>query len=258
VTSELKLARALAVKAGALMREGLRMGAAFRSKSDGSPVTDTDVAINDLVISALQDSYPDDGLITEEGSSASGSSSRVWVCDPIDGTLPFTLGVPTNMFSLALVDDGEPVLGVLYDPYLDRIFEAERGRPAHVNGEPLAVNESPLAGSIVSVPTATIGITDNAGLASDVISMGSRIFNVASITYSSALVAAGQLTACVYPATAVWDVAALKVIVESAGGRVTDIDGRPQRYDRAVRGALISNGLVHDDLVALVRRRLVA
>jgi len=257
VTPELDFARSLADQAGEIMRRHFRMGVASRSKGDGTPVTAADEAINELVMEQVRTHFPDDAVIGEEGSSPVGSSNRVWVCDPIDGTLPFTLGVPTSLFSLALVVDGEPVVGILYDPYLDRRFEASLGQGGTVNGVSLGVGDAPLSGAIVSIPGAQFGLTDNAALASDVIRQGGRIFSVGSITYAAALVAAGQITACVFPAQSVWDIAAVKVIVEEAGGTVTDIAGNPQRYDQPINGALISNGRSHPQLVDLVGRHLL-
>jgi fructose-1,6-bisphosphatase/inositol monophosphatase family enzyme len=257
VTSELDFAKSLAAEAGAIMREHFRTGVPYRDKGDGTPVTLADEAINDLVLERVAAQYPGDGVIGEERSrSAADSSGRVWVCDPIDGTLPFTLGVPTNLFSLALVEDGVPTVGVLYDPYLDRMYEAALGQGASVNGVPLRVSETPLGEAILALPGAQFGLTDNAALASDVIARGMRIFSVSSVTYDGALVAAGQIAACVFPATSVWDIAALKVLVEEAGGLVTDIDGNSQRYDQPIRGALMSNKRAHDDLVELVRPHL--
>ena len=162
-------------------------------------MTAADEAINELVLDQVKTRFPDDAVIGEEGSSPGGSSNRVWVCDPIDGTLPFTLGVPTSLFSLALVVDGEPTMGLLYDPYLDRRFEACLGQGGNVNGRPLEVNDSPLSGAILAIPGAQFGVTDNAALAADVIGHGGRVFSVGSITYEAALVAAGQITACVFP-----------------------------------------------------------
>lgn len=258
VTSELVFAKSLAAEAGAIMREHFRTGVAYRDKGDGTPVTLADEAINDLVVERVATQYPGDGVIGEERSSSSaGSSGRVWVCDPIDGTLPFTLGVPTNLFSLALVEDGVPTMGVLYDPYLDRMYEAERGAGAAVNGLPLHVSETPLSEAILALPGSQFGLTDNAALAADVIARGMRIFSVCSVTYDGALVAAGQIAACVFPATSVWDIAAVKVVVEEAGGLVTDIDGNSQRYDQPIRGALMSNKRAHDELVTLVRPHLL-
>jgi fructose-1,6-bisphosphatase/inositol monophosphatase family enzyme len=161
------------------------------------------------------------------------------------------------MFSLALVEDGVPTLGLLYDPYLDRRYEAVIGEGATVNGVALNVSRTPLNSGIVSVAGAQFGFTHAADLAADVIARGIRIFAVASITYEGALVAAGQLVGCVFPATSVWDIAALKILVEEAGGRVTDIDGNAQRYDQPIHGAVISNGVAHGDLVDLVRPHLL-
>ena len=190
-------------------------------------------------------------------STRPGTTGRVWVCDPLDGTLPFTLGVPTNLFSLALVEDGVPIMGLLYDPYLDRRYEATIGGGASVNGVPLRVSQTPLHRGIISVAGAQFGFTNAADLAADVLARGIRIFAVSSICYEGALVAAGQLVGCVFPATSVWDIAALKILVEEAGGRVSDIDGNSQRYDQPIHGAVISNGVAHDDLVDLVRPHLL-
>jgi fructose-1,6-bisphosphatase/inositol monophosphatase family enzyme len=254
MSAELDLARELAYEAGAIMREHFRPGVAHRSKGDGSPVTIADEAINELVIARVLAHFPADGVIGEEGSTPAGSSARVWVCDPIDGTMPFTMGMPTNLFSLALVDDGEPVLGVLYDPYLDRLYEAVLGQGARVNGSPSHVSDTSLTEGILSVPDVKFGLRDVAGLASEVLAGGSRIMAIGSVTYVGALVASGQIEACVFPGTTVWDIAAVKVIVEESGGRVTDIDGLHQRYDRSINGALISNGHTHAELVQLVGR----
>lgn len=240
------------------MRKHFRTGVAYRDKGDGTPVTLADEAINDLVVERVAAQFAGDGVIGEERSSKSGGSSgRVWICDPIDGTLPFTLGVPTNLFSLALVEAGVPTMGVLYDPYLDRMYEAVLGEGASVNGVPLHVSETLLGDAILALPGAQFGLTDNAALASDVIARGMRIFSVSSVTYDGALVAAGQIAACVFPATSVWDIAAVQILVEEAGGMVTDIDGNSQRYDQPIRGALMSNKRAHDDLVELVKPHLL-
>lgn len=256
MTREADFAKDLAARAGTIMREYFHAGVASRAKGDGSPVTAADEAINALALEAVGRQFPDDGFIGEEGSSPASSSGRVWVCDPIDGTLPFTFGVPTNLFSLALVDDGVPVLGVLYDPYLDRLYEATRGGGAYANGRAMAVNQTALRGACLSLPASQFGLADNAALFAAGLAIGVRVLAVGSITYESMLVAAGQLTACVFPAESVWDVAAVKVLVEEAGGRVTDLMGEPQRYDGPVRGALISNGTVHEALAELVRPHL--
>lgn len=253
MTQELAFARTLADQAGAIMRKHFRTGLEHQTKGDGSPVTVADEAINALVLSAVREAYPADGVIGEEGSSPATSSGRVWVCDPIDGTMPFMFGMPTNLFSLALVDDGVPILGILQDPYLDRCYEGMLGEGATVNGQPLVVSDQGLDGSVVALPGVQFGVADNAGIVSDALRRGLRVLALGSVTYESVLVASGQLTACVFPGETVWDMAAIKVLVEEAGGSVTDIEGNAQRYDRSIRGALVSNRRAHADLVDLVR-----
>ncbi|MBK9739795.1 MAG: inositol monophosphatase [Actinobacteria bacterium] len=253
LTHERDFARTLARQAGAIMLEHFRTGVAHRSKGDGSPVTAADEAINQLMLESVNRTYPGDGVIGEEGSSPATSSGRIWVCDPIDGTIPFTFGIPTNMFSLALVDDGLPVLGVLYDPYLDRLYEAAQGEGASVNGQPISVSDAPLSGAFIALHGAQFGLLDNAAVMSDAITQGMRVLALGSIVYESALVATGQITACVFGGQSVWDLAAVKVIVEEAGGVVTDLHGEPQRYDGSVTGGLISNRMAHTALADFMR-----
>jgi histidinol-phosphatase len=254
VKQDLDFAKQLARQAGGIMLKHFQVGLAHETKGDGTPVTIADEAINRLVIDAVRSDYPEDAVLGEEASHACPGARRVWVCDPIDGTIPYTFGVPTNMFSLALVEDGVPVFGVLYDPYSERLYEATHGHGALMNGHKLGVSSNAALGdSFVSLPGAQFGLTDTAELVRAAISQGLRIFSVGSVTYACALVASGQLAACVFPAESVWDIAAVKVIVEEAGGRVTNLFGNQQRYDQPIRGALISNGLVHDELVQLAR-----
>ncbi len=253
LTDERAFARSLARQAGAIMLEHFRTGVAHRSKGDGSPVTLADEAINALVLESAAHTYPDDGVIGEEGSSPASSTGRIWVCDPIDGTIPFTFGIPTNLFSLALVVDGEPVLGILYDPYLDRLYEGTQGQGASVNGLPIRVSEAPLSGAFVALHAAQFGLLDNAAVMADAINRGLRALSLASFTYEGALVASGQLAACVFGGESVWDLAAVKVIVEESGGMVTDLHGNPQRYDGPVNGGLVSNGVAHEALVEFIR-----
>jgi len=235
------------------MLEHFRTGVAHQSKGDGSPVTAADKAINTLMLESVRSAYPADGFVGEEGSRPDTTSGRIWVCDPIDGTIPFTFGIPTNLFSLALVDDGVPLLGVLYDPYLDRLYEGAVGEGATVNGSPITVSDAPLDGSFVALHGGNFGLLDNAAVMHDAIVKGMRVMALGSITYESALVATGQLSACVFGGESVWDLAAVKVIVESAGGIVTDLLGRPQRYDSTLTGGLVSNRVAHEGLVDFMR-----
>jgi fructose-1,6-bisphosphatase/inositol monophosphatase family enzyme len=225
-------------------------------KTDNSPVTIADKQINQLVLDAVAASYPGHSVRGEEGSNQKMGDEYVWVCDPIDGTIPFSLGIPTNVFSLALVKDGRPIIGVIYDPYLKRLYSAEHSRGAHLNGQAIEVN------TLTSIdPHAIVGLSgpksslvDLIGLRSAVAKTGARIMIYTSCVYEGALVAAGHFVAEVFPGSTAHDVAALKIIIEEAGGRVTDLDGHDQRYDMPVTGLVASNGLVHNEMLSLVAR----
>ena len=96
-------------------------------KTDGTIVTEADMRINKMIIDAVKTNYPDYSVLGEEESYMPDQSLGVWVCDPIDGTLPYSLGVPTCVFSLALLDgSGMPILAVVYDPFLKKMYWATK------------------------------------------------------------------------------------------------------------------------------------
>ncbi len=237
----------LAKKAGGVIRSNFSLDVKKEWKADNTPVTETDTSINKMVIAAVEESFPDHGVLGEEESRSVTNAEYLWVCDPVDGTMPFSHGIPTCVFSLALVKDGKPILGVVYDPFIDRLFYAEIGKGAFLNGKSIKVNTENLNGNGV------IGWPSRLNVFQELPNV--KILNLWCVVYEGMLVAAGELVAAYYPHLNSWDVAALKVIVEEAGGKVTDKHGNEQRYDGKVKGAVISNGLVHDQLVNLVKEK---
>jgi len=252
----LAFAKQLAERAGIIMLDHFKLGVEHETKADATPVTLADTTINKMVIDAVTSAYPTHSVLGEEESSSVTTTEYLWVCDPIDGTIPFTLGIPTSLFSLALVYDGVPVIGVLYDPYSKRMFEAVKGKGVFLNGEKIRVNTEVPPQGYVTIPGMQYGLTDTAGLVEDAIRSGMRTFSLCCITYEAVLVASGQIVATVFPGKTPWDIAAVKVIVEEAGGSVTDLSGNEQRYDRPINGAIISNGKVHNQFVELAKRHL--
>jgi fructose-1,6-bisphosphatase/inositol monophosphatase family enzyme len=250
----LNFAKQLAEQAGEIMLTYFKLGVEHETKSDATPITIADTQINKMVIDAVAEQYPLQSVLGEEESSDATDTEFLWVCDPIDGTIPFTLGIPTSLFSLALVQNGVPVLGVLYDPYLKRMFTAIKGQGAYMNGEKLQVSTEVSPKGYTTFPVVQYGVTDTAGLVGEAIRDGLRSFSLCCITYESVLVASGQVAGAVFPGKTPWDIAAVKVIVEEAGGKVTDLYGNEQRYDRSISGAIVSNGAMHDQLVGLVKK----
>ncbi len=253
----LDLAISLAKEAGSIMRRSQSSGMNTRLKADKTVVTDADIEINRRVISSVKRTFPDHDVLAEEESDLSRNSNKIWVCDPIDGTLPFTLGLRVSVFSLALVIDGMPVLGVVYDPFSDRLFSAVKGEGAFLNGKPIRVSKaSEIAGAVIGISIFKNGIVDLAKVPGELVASGANMLNLGSTTAMGAMVAAGTLDANIFPGSKSHDTAALKVIVEEAGGRVTDIFGNEQRYDRDIRGSVTSNGLLHDKLIEIIGRSL--
>lgn len=254
----LTFAKQLAEQAGAIMLEHFKLGVEHEAKADATPITVADTTINTMVIDAVAAAYPNHTVLGEEESSETTESEYVWVCDPIDGTIPFTLGAPTSMFSLALTQNGVPIVAALYDPYLKRMFTAVQGEGVLLNSEKIHVGTELPPKAYITLPVMQYGLTDNAGLAEDAIRSGLRGISLCCITYEAALVASGQIAGAIFPGQTPWDIAAVKLIVEEAGGKVTDLHGNEQRYDKPINGAVVSNGgIVHDRLVQLVNKHLL-
>jgi fructose-1,6-bisphosphatase/inositol monophosphatase family enzyme len=172
----------------------------------------------------------------------------------VDGTIPFSHGIPICVFSLALVRNGVPIVGIVYDPFMDRMYTAEKGLGAHLNGAPIHVSDKgDFARGLIG-----IGYVKNQvnllGVIGALADEWGICVQFCTNIYMSVLVGAGEFLATFFAGKLPWDVAAVKVIVEEAGGKVTDLDGNEQRYDREINGALISNGRVHDWLLGLVKQ----
>jgi len=248
----LEFAKTLAHEAGAIMLKEFMIGVTAEYKDDKSPVTIADTAINDLVIEKIIQAYPTHSVRGEEASNMLDGSEYVWVCDPIDGTTAFSHGIPTNVFSLTLTKDGQPILGVVYDPYMERLYTAHKGNGVFVNGRALKVNQQNLDTAWLGLASFHSPYVDAPKVHYALERRDIRRLCSTSTIYESMLVAAGQLGGQIYVNTKAHDVASAKLFVEEAGGRVTDLFGQDQRYDQEVTGMVASNGIIHDELLAIL------
>jgi len=245
---ELEFAKKLAYEAGTIMRryfKAVDIGTSL--KADNTPLTVADTKINKLVIDRVKVAFPNDGILGEE-ESFKPERDRIWVVDPIDGTVPFSLDMPISTFLLALVNrsDGQPVVAVAFDPYLDHLYTAIKGDGAVLNGARLASSQTmELFQSYVSVygpPTKTAGINYKPGRVIDQLrTKGVHNLSFASGGYAAAKIASGNFAAVLMGSKAnPWDCAAPCLLVREAGGVVTDLAGNTGRYDGPGFGCVLA------------------
>ncbi|MFA5954491.1 MAG: inositol monophosphatase [Patescibacteria group bacterium] len=253
-----EFAEDFARRAGGIMRENFSLGMRKDWKSDGGPVTETDLSINSLLISEVKKRFPDHRILAEEQSDLSGSSPYTWVCDPVDGTIPFSHGIPISTFSLALTKNGESILGVVYDPFQSRLYSAVKGEGAFMDGNKMHVStKDQLKLSAGEYEMFEMAKYDVNKLQERLTNEGVKLMRLCSVVYPSVLVAAGELAFTIFPHTTAHDGAAIKVIVEEAGGKVTNIFGEEQAYDTEIEGFIASNGFLHKTLVDLCKELVV-
>ena len=247
------MALELAKQSGEIMRTNFVRNMKKEWKGDGTPVTATDLEINILILKEIKTRYPDHSILAEEGNDHDESHEYVWMCDPIDGTLNFSHGVPTATFALSLMHDTLPVLGVIYDPFEDRIYYAEKGSGAFLNGDPIHVSaDATLKKTMVGLGK-TRSVKNLFPAMDAIYQNGAHMITGLSIHFLSSLVASGEFSASVFGGTSPHDMTPAKIIIEEAGGRVTDMYGNtPMRFDTDMLGQVCSNGLVHDELLSLL------
>jgi myo-inositol-1(or 4)-monophosphatase len=246
----LEFATRLAKDAGDIARKYFSHETDFIVKDDNSPVTMADTEINRLVISRCREAYPDIDVLGEEESDIKGEGKLLWVCDPIDGTIPYSLGMPISSVCLALVDDGAPVLGIIYDFHNDRLFSAVKGQGAWLNGDPIqAVNDvKPM--KMVSIEWWHSAAYNLSAVRNTLAAKGYRTPNYCSGAVTCLTIASRRMSGLVYASDKPWDAAPNKVILEELGCRVTDLSGNEQRYDRPIRGYIACVPEVFDELVS--------
>jgi fructose-1,6-bisphosphatase/inositol monophosphatase family enzyme len=246
---ELEIAKQIAKKAGEIMREYFYGEQELTNKEDGSPLTIADTKVNRFVIEELSKNF-NDVVIGEEESTGEYGMGRKWFCDPIDGTKAYVWGVPTAMFSLALVIDGIPVLGVAYDPFQDRLFEAVVGSGAYCNGNKLRVSQKELKGETVAVASGIKTIQSNPIYIKKLMEQDVKFAVLSGAVFKSCLVACGKLVGYIAQEdVSAHDMAAVQVIVEESGGKVTGYKGEKLDFINNFNGAVVSNGIAHNNLI---------
>jgi myo-inositol-1(or 4)-monophosphatase len=250
---DLAFARELAARAGAVLAEGaFRSHSADRKQTAIDLVTEFDRRSEQLIVDAISAQFPGDAVVAEEGGGQKSAGPRRWLVDPLDGTTNFAHGLPFFCVSIGLEVDGRPEVGVVAAPALGWTFWASRGQGAWLDGRRLSVSATArLAESLL----ATGFPYDNASSPENNFAEFVRLYprtqgirRVGAAALDLAMVAAGWLDGYWEQKLKPWDSCAGVVLVEEAGGRVTDYQGG--RFSVDGGRVVASNGHLHDELLA--------
>jgi len=251
----------IAREAGARLREFFAQGVATEYKGDVDLVTVADRTVEKLIKTRLGEMFPDHGIYGEEGTREGLDRELRWYVDPLDGTTNFAHGFPQFCVSMGLEqrragmkadEDGTLVAAVIYDPMRDELFLAERGKGATVNGKTIAVSKNAtLAEALVATgfPSRKRHQNPNIHFYHEITLRSHGVRRAGPAALDLAYVAAGRLDGFWEFNLNPWDTAAGILLVEEAGGRVSNFAGGTFRLNS--EETLVSNGLIHDELVRI-------
>jgi myo-inositol-1(or 4)-monophosphatase len=261
-TTDLAFATELAARAGQLLMDRLDRIERIHHKSAKDVVTEVDHLSEALIFEAIRTAHPGDALLGEESGehrahrdvSPTAGIGRVWIVDPLDGTINYANGIPFFCVSIALVVDGRPAVGVVHDPVRGETFAATADGPATLDGAPISASDKEqLSDFVVSMSLGGRGLTSRARSVRKAVrvprSMGSAALALAYVGNGrfDAFVQQGGLST--------WDIAAAGLIAERGGASVTDLRGGPWfdvgRGPRSI-GVLAAPAAHHAELLALI------
>lgn len=246
------------IKAGDIQMGFIESGFQVSHKGAIDLVTEADIAVETMFRQMIAERFPDHTILAEEfGEDAdTRGASHCWVFDPIDGTSNYAHGLPIFCSSLALEIDGKGEIGAVYDPTRKELFVAERGGGAFLNGKPIRVSE---ASTLVDSMLVTgfpydihSRISEIVGLFGEFVGQARAVRRLGSAALDLCYIASGRMDGFWEQDLKPWDIAAGTILVEEAGGRVTDFAGgtfssrRPQ--------LLATNGRIHDEMLTITDR----
>jgi myo-inositol-1(or 4)-monophosphatase len=254
----LEVAIETAREAGAILRHEFDRPKQISYKGEVDIVTESDRRSEALIIARLRKRFPDHAIIAEEGGGGGVGAKYCWHVDPLDGTTNFAHGYPCFAVSIGLAEDGQPVAGAVFNPVSEELFTAARGEGAYLNGKPIRVSAiEKLATSLVATGFPTHHRKRSANInyywEYTLRSHGVRRDGSAALDLCS--VACGRFDAFWEFGLKSWDTAAGVLLVQEAGGKVSDLSGGPYRLGGPQM--LASNGRIHGEMqdVATIAER---
>lgn len=247
--------RTLALRAGKILKDGYGKSHDVAFKGVTDLVTEVDRRSEDMLVSAIQERYPGHAIVAEEQDAIGGEGDACWFIDPLDGTTNYTHNLPFFCVSIAYQEKGELRLGVIYDPMRDECFSAERGKGAWLNGQ--AINVSTTERLIQSLMGTNLPYdlakrtTDQMRDYLSFIQKSQSVRKLGSAALDLAYVAAGRLDGYWENGLHPWDVAAGALIIEEAGGTVTDLEGEKE-YMKSPCAIASANPIIHEQMMGVL------
>jgi myo-inositol-1(or 4)-monophosphatase len=218
-------------------------------------VTDADHASERAIIKIIQDKHPDHFILSEETGSVQTNSKTKWIIDPIDGTINFANGIPICCVSIGVEQDGEMLMGAVFNPFMNELFFAEKGKGATLNENPIKVSDKDnlLTSCLVTgFPYQYLDVANGPlEIFEKLIRKSIPVRRLGSAALDLCWTAAGRFDGFYEHKLQAWDSAAGYLIVQEAGGVVTDLKG--DKFNPYQPGIIASNGKIHDQLLALMK-----
>lgn len=242
----LEFGKKLAYEAGEMIVKGFDKQMQVELKPDESPVTETDRAINSMVIEAIQQKYPGHGVIGEEENLGDGTEEYQWICDPLDGTKPFVMKVPLSTFILGLIHNGTPLFSIVYHPFTNQLYHAVSGGGAFCNDEAIQVSRSELSSGYFLT-----GAGEGARM-SKIKAAGAQLFGVPGRALKVCMIADGRATGMYDVSGDLHDIIVASLLVTEAGGLATTFEGEPLDFTKLKQSVVLSNGVVHEEVLKIL------
>ncbi len=251
----LEVAQAAALGAGRILKDNVNGKRDISYKGEINMVTEMDRLSEKTIVGAILGAFPGHGILAEEGSRVESDSGFLWVIDPLDGTTNYAHGYPSFSVSIGLEHDGQTVLGVVYDPMRDELFSAVKGGGSFLNGRPIAVSRTDvLIRSLLATGfpyDRVLSSENNLNFFNALIMASQEVRRSGAASLDLCSVAAGRLDGYWELKLHPWDVTAGSLIVQEAGGKVSDFSGtRFSIYDKEI---IASNGMIHELMLDVIR-----
>ena len=247
--NELEIGKIAAKKAGDVIRKFYQTSYEIKEKGHKNPVTTADFEADRIIKEILMSKFPTYGWLSEEtvDSQLRLSKERVWVVDPLDGTKEFIEGVPNFVVSIALVDSGVPVVGIIYNPVLNELFYAKKGNGAFLGEKKIYCFAKTEIKNMIILNSRS---ETKKGLWIDYENSFKELKPVGSVAYKLGLTASGQadVFASLRPKNE-WDICAGNCIINEAGGKLIDLQGNQRVYN--AKKTLIEPGLIAGNIDAV-------